>query len=1299
MCSAPKTSVPASGRSFLCRLAWLVLVWSVIASATAQEVTFVSPPMPATLTVFAPTLLEISRINVKATDPARVDAWDLDASGQLLLPAPEDFAVRVAGRAVNVTRVGFKRRAAYAPLRTRDLRVANWLYLELAAPVATDETVEVTLFDARLATPALTLTAIATLEQPSTALHVNQQGYLPDLPKVAFVGAFLGTLGELTLPANTAVELVAEPTGAVVWQGTLTRRADLGFTMSPLPYQQVLAADFSAVTRPGRYHLRVPGLGISDSFLIAEDVAGALARTYALGLFHQRCGTELALPFTRFTHGLDHAAPAAVPTMDFTFTTRVLTDMTADFASNPRHTAPRLANVDASLYPFVNQGAVDVSGGHHDAGDYSKYTINSAGLVHHLVFAADVFPGVASLDNLGLPESGDGRSDLLQEAQREADFLLKMQDADGGFYFLVYPRDRKYEDNVLPDRGDPQVVFPKNTSATAAATAALAQMASSPSFRAQSPATAARYLAAARNGWAFLQRAIARYGRDGAYQKISHYGDVFMHDDELAWAAAELFAATGEAEFEADLKAHFDPNVSATRRWTWWRLFEGYGAAVRSYAFAARTGRLPAARLDADYLARCERELVAAAEDVRRWSDKNAYGTSFPDASKRQRSAGWYFSAARAFDLAVALQLDARPQWLTSLVSHVNYEAGANPLNLSFITGLGAHRPTVLISQYALNDHRALPPSGFPIGQLQTGFSYLDLYKKEMSNLNVPSDAATNNAYPLYDRWGDTWNTSTEAVVVDQARGLATMAFLMARTGLRTQAWRAQAAEIVLTPGATAGTWNCSLAAGNLDLSGATILWETATQAGVTGSEFTYTVTRTGEQWIEAEAQLPDGRRVFAATRFLAAAAPAPALPTLTLTATDAEASQSPVDLGRFELARTGDVSQPLTVAYGIAGTARNGTDYGWINGSQYNVTAGTATFAAGVSRLPLTVTPKTVVTLTNDKTVVLTLCASNTYNVALPHQATVVIRAPRPANHPPVAQNVEARFEANPTVPITLVGTDPDQNQLEYVLLTQPTGGLLYGQAPNLIYVPGPAFTGTDQFTYYVHDGQLASTAAVVTVTREFNTSVGVYPFNTDLNDGLGHLPALTPFGQARLIGGALRFDALDDVAVAALPAETLRITDQTSELAFEARLYVDAFLSYGKATVPLLRLYRGWNSFLELRQDKWARSAQVKGGTVSVTSTEALAAALTPNQWHHLSLRVTTAGYRVFVDGQLISSVASTDLNNWRPNAPLALEVGHFAGWLDWLEVRVTQRPAGASSVEDVLEVRSEQLGLEQE
>src|SRR5690606_14682102 len=176
----------------------------------------------------------------------------------------------------------------------------------------------------------------------------------------------------------------------------------------------------------------------------------------------------------------------------FTYTT--IASRNGDAKNDPRHTAPRIVDEASLLYPFVNKGKIDVSLGHHDAGDYSKYMTNSAALAHLLLFTAENIAGARALDNLGLPESGDNISDLLQEAKHEADYISKMQDADGGFYFLVYPKNRSYESDVTPDKGDQQVVWPKNTAASAAATAALAQFASSPLFKAHYPAEAAAYL-------------------------------------------------------------------------------------------------------------------------------------------------------------------------------------------------------------------------------------------------------------------------------------------------------------------------------------------------------------------------------------------------------------------------------------------------------------------------------------------------------------------------------------------------------------------------------------------------------------------------------------------------------------------------------------------------------------------------------------------------------------------------------------------------------------------------------------
>jgi hypothetical protein len=525
--------------------------------------------------------------------------------------------------------------------------------------------------------------------------------------------------------------------------------------------------------------------------------------------------------------------------------------------------------VETSLYPFVRKGKVDVSGGHHDAGDYSKYTINSAALIHYLVFAADAFPDAGQLDNLGIPESGDGKSDLLQEAKWEADFLSKMQDDDGGFYFLVYPKERAYENDTLPAPGDPQVVWPKTTSVTGAAVAALAQAASSPLFRKQFPKAARRYEAQAKKGWVFLEKAIQKHGRDGAYQKISHYGHEFLHDDELAWAAAELYALTGDRKYEQELLSRFDPTDRATKRWTWWRMFEGYGCAIRSYAFASRTGRLKAEQLNAAFLARCQSEINAAGQDQLRFYRECAYGSSFPDPNKRFRNAGWYFSEDQAFDMAVALALTgpegaSRTDYLDAILANMNYEGGCNPVNICYLTGLGWKRQHEIVHQYAQNDRRQLPPSGIPLGNIQAGFQFLDNYKKELGTLSFPPDGAEQQPYPFYDRWGDSFNVTTEFVVSDQGRGLAVLTFLMAQTSLKSQAWKG-ASELKITGVSDVAKVGQSITAGltssTFDLGQARIVWEASGEAPAFGREFTVRPSRPGNYWLEAEVQLPDGRR------------------------------------------------------------------------------------------------------------------------------------------------------------------------------------------------------------------------------------------------------------------------------------------------------------------------------------------------------------------------------------------------------------------------------------------------------
>ncbi len=837
-------------------------------------------PGDTALHILSPNLLELVRMNTKQPDPATVDSWNwIDTNNNLVLPNMSSVKVIINGQVFTPTGFGFKRRPLYAPQAEWDLRIANYLYVQLNTTIAPGQSVTMT-NDGTVWPTNMTFATIADPLRYTPAIHVNQEGYMPSFPKKALVGYYIGSLGELPVLTNSFL-LVDAQSGATVFQGTLTQRSDVGYLYTPTPYQLVYQADFSSFTTPGSYRVVVPGMGGSLPFRIDDGIGMDFARTYELGIFEQRSGFNVAMPYTRFVHAADHTAPASVPTNAadpyvFTWTT-ISNYASSPNPNNPPQTAPLLTNPAAQLYPFVKQGPVDVSGGHFEAGDYNRVTYNSAQLLHVLMFGVDSLPGIASLDNLGIPESGDGVSDVLEEAKWEADFLSKLQDTDGGFYYSVYPIDREYEFNVLPENGDPQVVWPKNTVATAAAVAALAQCASSPHMKQAFPQAASGYLAKALLGWKFLTNAVAIHGSAGAYQEIQHFGDDFTDQDEMAWAACELFLATGDPQYQQKLFQLFpDPTDPATMEWGWWRMYASYGNTIRDYATAVSSGRLQANQVDPNYVAKCVTTITNCGNDNLGWSQESAYGSSLPDDTKHVRTAGWYFSPEQAFDIMLAQLFNPNPAYVDAIVMNLNYEGGCNPVNQSYLTGLGWKRQREVVDQYSENDWHTLPKDGVPISNMQEGFVWTFTYGYEMTPLCFPPDGAQNAPYPIYDRWCDFFNVTTEASTTDTARSFTVAAWLAAQTSLATQPWKSTNASIVvpktaMLPGQPV---TISLQVANTNLTGARITWEGLGQ-DPTYSGLSYTFAPPsieGPCWVEAEIQWPDGRRAFATNSVIVSA-------------------------------------------------------------------------------------------------------------------------------------------------------------------------------------------------------------------------------------------------------------------------------------------------------------------------------------------------------------------------------------------------------------------------------------------
>ncbi|MGV3774821.1 MAG: hypothetical protein ACO1QB_18125, partial [Verrucomicrobiales bacterium] len=82
------------------------------------------------LRILDPNLLELGLINTKISETSRVTEWDFVGENFIpKLPPPVEFKVSVNGAPARIKEVGFKRRPIYAPLKQRDLRIENNIYL------------------------------------------------------------------------------------------------------------------------------------------------------------------------------------------------------------------------------------------------------------------------------------------------------------------------------------------------------------------------------------------------------------------------------------------------------------------------------------------------------------------------------------------------------------------------------------------------------------------------------------------------------------------------------------------------------------------------------------------------------------------------------------------------------------------------------------------------------------------------------------------------------------------------------------------------------------------------------------------------------------------------------------------------------------------------------------------------------------------------------------------------------------------------------------------------------------------
>ena len=336
--------------------------------------------------------------------------------------------------------------------------------------------------------------AVAAESDPNAmGIRVNQVGYPTNAVKTA-------VFANLSRDADAFTVVNAE-TGETAFEGTLADPINNAWAG-----EVNRVADFSALTQPGNYRIVSADGHESPVFAIGDDVYAGLLRAATKMLFLQRCGVETDAAFAG-----DYAHPAC-------------------------HTAL------AKVYDTGEQ--IDVSGGWHDAGDYGRYVVSGAKAAADLMLAHELRGSI--LDDVGIPESGDGLDDLLQEAKFELDWMLKMQAASGGVYHKVSCRG--FPGFIAPEKEPGKlIVCPISNTATGDFAAVMAM--ASRLYAADWPEDAAKYLDAARRAWDYLGQHEGEPGfRNPPGISTGEYGDE-NDSDERFWAAAELARATGEAAY------------------------------------------------------------------------------------------------------------------------------------------------------------------------------------------------------------------------------------------------------------------------------------------------------------------------------------------------------------------------------------------------------------------------------------------------------------------------------------------------------------------------------------------------------------------------------------------------------------------------------------------------------------------------------------------------------------------------------------------------------------------------------
>ncbi|MBV9405166.1 MAG: glycoside hydrolase family 9 protein [Acidobacteriaceae bacterium] len=469
---------------------------------------------------------------------------------------------------------------------------------------------------------------------PTTAIKVDQVGYLPSAKKIAMVVAG-------TNPESFTIRRAGD--NSVAFQGKLHSPV-----FDPDSGDRVQAADFTGLSETGKFYVDVPAIGRSWSFAIAPDV---FSRVYYLAMrsyYGQRCGTavDLGPEFPGYKHAACHLEGGYDPSSGKT-------------------------GSHVSKY------------GWHDAGDYGRYVVNSGISTGTLLWTWELYGDGLRDISLHLPESGNRVPDILNEIRWNLEWMLTMQDGDGGvwhkqtsthFCEFIMPEQDTLVSYVIGTGNSPF----KSSCATAdfAAVMAIAGRA----YRPFDAAFAEKCLNAAENAWNWLEKNPKVLFRNPPGITTGAYGDRDCEDERL-WAAAELLRTTGQPIYSHCFLTHYHQFLHTVRpdEPASWPMV----APLALWTYVLGNGA------DAQAAAAIRESSLRAADGITQRINADAYHISLITHDYIWGSNG--VIANYAMQLLIADRFQSHPEYVAAASEDLHYILGRNTFSLSWVTQVGEH--------------------------------------------------------------------------------------------------------------------------------------------------------------------------------------------------------------------------------------------------------------------------------------------------------------------------------------------------------------------------------------------------------------------------------------------------------------------------------------------------------------------------------------------------------------------------------------------------------------------------------